>query len=59
MVRKGSSLGSGMVLSESSCVKTDWYCLFKMSALSSEALNKRQLSFKGAIPVESLRNDFM
>ena len=24
--------GSGIVLSESSCVNTDWYCLFKMSA---------------------------
>ena len=57
--QKGSPSGSGIVLSESSCVNTDWYCLFKMSAQSFEALNKCPLSFKGAIPVESLRNYFM
>ena len=59
MVGKGSPSGSGIVLSGSSCVNTDWYCLFKMSALSFEALNRRPLSFKGEIPVDSLRNYFM
>ena len=58
-VRNGSSSGSEMVPAESSCVNTDWYCLFKMFALSFEQLNKRPLSFKGVIPVESLRNDCM
>ena len=59
MVGKGSPSGSGMVLSGSTCVNTVCYCLFKMSALSFEVLNRRPLSFKGEIPVESLRNDFM
>ena len=38
-------------MSGSSCINNDWYCLFKMSALSLEALNTRPLSFNGAMPV--------
>ena len=38
----------------SSCVKTDWYWLFSMLALSTAALKRRPLSLSGAKPVLSL-----
>ena len=55
----GFPSGSGTLVSGSSWVKTDWYCLLRMSALSLDALNRRPLSFRGPIPVESLRRDLM
>ena len=51
--------GSGTWVSGSSWVNTDWYCLLSISALSLDALNRRLLSFSGAIPVESFRRDFI
>ena len=43
----------------SSCVKTNWYWRFSMSALSTAALKRRPLSLSGAKPVLSLRSDLM
>lgn len=39
-------------------VNTDQYCLLRILALSFEALNKRPLSFNGAMPAESLSMTF-
>ena len=55
----GSPSGSGMAVFGFSCVKVEWYCLLRISALSLELLNKRPLSFNGAIPVKSFRRDLM
>ena len=55
----GFPSGSGTWVSWSSLVKTDWYCLLSISDLSFDVLNRRPLSFRGAIPVESLRRDLM
>ena len=55
IARKGIPFGSRIGEFGSLCVKTDYYCLLKMSALSLEALNKRPLYLNSAMPVESFR----
>ena len=49
-------LGVGMLL-QSSLVHVDSYCLFRMSALSFASAWSLPFSFKGAIPLVSLRKD--
>ena len=51
-------LGVGMLL-QSSLVHVDSYCLFRMSALSFASAWSLPFSFKGAIPLASLRRDLM
>ena len=49
-------LGVGMLL-QSSLVHVDSYCLLRMSALSFASAWSLPCSFKGAIPLVSLRKD--
>ena len=49
-------LGVGMLL-QSSLVHVGSYCLFRMSALSFASAWSLPFSFKGAIPLVSLRRD--
>ena len=53
----GSPSGSGSGMLGSSWVKTDWYYLCRISALSLGVLKRRPLSLNSATPVESVRRD--
>ncbi|KAH3800943.1 hypothetical protein DPMN_154586 [Dreissena polymorpha] len=59
MVRAGSPSGVGFVLLPVSWVNTDWYCWFRMFALSCESLWSLPFSFKGATPELSPELSFL